>query len=153
MKLIKEKKIYTGNGVIENGYIRFDEKIEEVGDMAGFEPKEGDLEVSCAGTMVVPGFIDIHSHGGYGKDNMDATPDEIDEMVKQMTKQEGITTYFCTTMTQTYENKILLILRNRMKKHWQNGMRSAAVSCVLLLMRRKRQIHHLRHGARKMELS
>lgn len=35
---------------------------------------------------------------------MDATPDEIDEMVKQMTKQEGITTYFCTTMTQTYEN-------------------------------------------------
>ena len=104
MKLIKEKKIYTGNGVIENGYIRFDEKIEEVGDMAGFEPKEGDLEVSCAGTMVVPGFIDIHSHGGYGKDNMDATPDEIDEMVKQMTKQEGITTYFCTTMTQTYEN-------------------------------------------------
>ena len=26
MKLIKEKKIYTGNGVIENGYIRFDEK-------------------------------------------------------------------------------------------------------------------------------
>ena len=72
--------------------------------MAGFEPKEGDLEVSCAGTMVVPGFIDIHSHGGYGKDNMDATPDEIDEMVKQMTKQEGITTYFCTTMTQTYEN-------------------------------------------------
>ena len=104
MKLIKEKKIYTGNGVIENGYIRFDEKIEEVGDMAGFEPKEGDLEVSCAGTMVVPGFIDIHSHGGYGKDNMDATPDEIDEMVKQMTKKEGITTYFCTTMTQTYEN-------------------------------------------------
>lgn len=49
MKLIKEKKIYTENGVIENGYIRFDEKIEEVGDMAGFEPKEGDLEVSCAG--------------------------------------------------------------------------------------------------------
>ena len=29
MKLIKEKKIYTGDGVIENGYIRFDEKIEE----------------------------------------------------------------------------------------------------------------------------
>mgnify|MGYP004727522557 FL=1 len=38
MKLIKENKIYTGNGVIENVYIRFDEKIEEVGDMAGFVP-------------------------------------------------------------------------------------------------------------------
>ena len=54
MKLIKEKKIYTGEGMIENGYIRFDEKIEEVGDMTGFEPKEDDLEVNCAGTMVVP---------------------------------------------------------------------------------------------------
>ena len=43
MKLIKEKKIYTGDGMIENGYIRFDEKIEEVGDMTGFEPKEDDL--------------------------------------------------------------------------------------------------------------
>ena len=53
MKLIKEKKIYTGDGMIENGYIRFDEKIEEVGDMTGFEPKEDDLEVNCAGTMVV----------------------------------------------------------------------------------------------------
>lgn len=104
MKLIKEKKIYTGDGVIENGYIRFGEKIKEIGDMAGFEPKGDDLEVECAGTIVVPGFIDIHSHGGYGKDNMDATPDEINEMVKQMTKKEGITTYFCTTMTQTYEN-------------------------------------------------
>ena len=41
--------------------------------MTGFEPKEDDLEVNCAGTMVVPGFIDIHSHRGYGKDNMDAT--------------------------------------------------------------------------------
>lgn len=104
MKLIKEKKIYTGNGVIENGYIRFGEKIEEVGEMSEFQPKEEDQELTCEGTMVIPGFIDIHSHGGYGKDNMDATPEEIDEMVKQMTKNEGITTYFCTTMTQTYEN-------------------------------------------------
>lgn len=119
---------------------------------------------------------------------MDATPDEIDEMVKQMTKQEGITTYFCTTMTQTYENiekamqnihdaaqKNPVIkgihlegpfistvfkgaqdpsyIKKPDEKHWQNGMRLAAVSCVLLLMRRKRQIHHLRHGAGKMELS
>ncbi len=25
-------------------------------------------------------------------------------MVRQMTAKEGITSYFCTTMTQTYEN-------------------------------------------------
>lgn len=43
MKLIKEKKIYTGNGVIENGYIRFDEKIEEVGIWRGSSRKKGIL--------------------------------------------------------------------------------------------------------------
>ena len=46
----------------------------------------------------------MHSHGGYGKDSMDASADEIDWMVRQMAAKEGITTYFCTTMTQTYEN-------------------------------------------------
>ena len=30
MKLIKEKKIYTGDGMIENGYIRFDENAAVV---------------------------------------------------------------------------------------------------------------------------
>ena len=59
MKLIKEKKIYTGDGVIENGYIRFDEKIEEVGDMAGFEPKEGDLEVTSGTGAFIIGILDL----------------------------------------------------------------------------------------------
>lgn len=104
MKLLKEKKIYTGSKVIENGYIRFDETIAEVGAMTQFVPDAADAEVNVDAALVIPGFIDIHSHGGYGMDNMDASPEEIDEMVKQMTKQEGITTYFCTTMTQTYEN-------------------------------------------------
>ena len=96
MKLIKEKKIYTGNGVIENGYIRFDEKIEEVGDMAGFEPKEGDLEVSCAGTMVVPGFIDIHSHGGYGKAECMLLRMKSDSILIRMQKSHMYYVNICT---------------------------------------------------------
>ena len=35
---------------------------------------------------------------------MDASADEIDWMVRQMAAKEGITSYFCTTMTQTSEN-------------------------------------------------
>ena len=34
---------------------------------------------------------------------MDASPEEIDEMVLKMAANEGITSYFCTTMTQSYE--------------------------------------------------
>ena len=60
--------------------------------------------VEVDGAYVIPGFIDVHSHGGYSFDAMDASPEEIDQMVCQMTAKEGITSYFCTTMTQTYEN-------------------------------------------------
>ncbi|MFR4145229.1 MAG: hypothetical protein ACLT1J_02105 [Mediterraneibacter gnavus] len=56
------------------------------------------------GEYLIPGFIDVHSHGGYGLDGMDASADEIDWMVRQMAAKEGITSYFCTTMTQTSEN-------------------------------------------------
>lgn len=111
MKLIKEKKIYTGSGVIENGYIRFDKQIAEVGKMSDFAADAADAEIQCDAAMVIPGFIDVHSHGGYGMDNMDASPEEIDAMVRQMSKNEGITTYFCTTMTQTYD-KIETAMKN-----------------------------------------
>lgn len=104
MKIIKEKKIYTGRQVIEDGYIRFGEKITEVDSMRCYEPKEEDEVIDFPGEYIVPGFIDVHSHGGYGYDSMDASPEEIDEMVSLMTAREGITSYFCTTMTQTYEN-------------------------------------------------
>ena len=104
MKVIKNKEIYTGNGKIEQGYIRFSKQIAEVGTMNDFIPREDDEEVNVDAKYVVPGFIDVHSHGGYGMDSMDASPEEIDWMVRQMTAKEGITSYFCTTMTQTYEN-------------------------------------------------
>ena len=104
MKVLKNKTIYTGTGKIENGYIRYSERISEVDDMRNFIPKDEDEIVEVDGAYVIPGFIDVHSHGGYSFDAMDASPEEIDQMVRQMTAKEGITSYFCTTMTQTYEN-------------------------------------------------
>ena len=104
MKVLKNKTIYTGTGKIENGYIRYSERISEVDDMRNFIPKDEDEIVEVDGAYVIPGFIDVHSHGGYSFDAMDASPEEIDQMVRQMTAKEWITSYFCTTMTQTYEN-------------------------------------------------
>ncbi len=104
MKVIKNKTICTGSRTIENGYIRYRERISEADDMRNYVPREDDEIIETGGKYVIPGFIDVHSHGGYGFDSMDASPDEIDRMVRQMTAREGITSYFCTTMTQTYDN-------------------------------------------------
>ena len=97
--------IYTGHEVIRDGYLRFDQQLQAVGPMSDYQPASSDeARIDLAGQTVVPGFIDVHSHGGYGYDAMDGNADQIDAMVQQMTANEGVTTYFATTMTQSHQN-------------------------------------------------
>lgn len=103
MNVLLNAEIYTGEDKISNGYVRFDETIQEVGTMNDYSPMEGETVLDAEGARLLPGFIDIHSHGGYGYDNMNGDPEKINEMVENML-QEGITTYFGTTMTQSYEH-------------------------------------------------
>ncbi|GEO67989.1 N-acetylglucosamine-6-phosphate deacetylase [Levilactobacillus spicheri] len=100
--VLKHAKIYTGDAVIPDGYIRFDQQIEAVGPVADYRPLPADDLHVVTGQTIVPGFIDVHSHGGYGYDSMDGDPDQIDKMVNQMV-HEGITSLFPTTMTQSNE--------------------------------------------------
>lgn len=103
MKIIINAKIYTGDSFIESGYIRFDQEIQEVGSMDDYQEVENEEVIDVAGKTLVPGFIDVHSHGGYGYDTMDADPEIISKMTYKML-EEGITSYFPTTMTQSDEN-------------------------------------------------
>lgn len=62
MKVIKNKTIYTGNGVIEDGFVRYEKTIAEVGSMQNFVSREEDEIVDVEGMYLIPGFIDVHSH-------------------------------------------------------------------------------------------
>jgi N-acetylglucosamine-6-phosphate deacetylase len=101
--VLKHAKIYTGLDVIDDGFIRFDQQIEAVGPMSEFRAQAGDQVEFVNGRVIVPGFIDVHTHGGYGFDTMDGDADQIDQMVNRMI-HEGITSIFPTTMTQSNEN-------------------------------------------------
>lgn len=102
-KVMINAEIYTGEEVIESGFIRFHTEIVAVGTMEEYVAEAGEEVIDAKGQKLVPGFIDIHSHGGYGSDSMDADPELIDEMTTKMLR-EGITSYFPTTMTQSDEN-------------------------------------------------
>lgn len=98
--VLKHAQIYTGLESIRDGFIRFDKQIEAVGPMSEFRAQAGDQVEFVSGKKIIPGFIDVHTHGGYGLDTMDGNAEEINTMVNKMI-HEGITTIFPTTMTQS----------------------------------------------------
>lgn len=102
MKSIINVKIYTGKDVIENGFIRYDEKIIAIDHMEKFV-EQGEKIIDGFGTVLIPGMIDIHIHGAYDVDAMDADPSSMVRLSKEMMK-EGVTTFFPTTMTQSHSN-------------------------------------------------
>ncbi|MGL4535635.1 MAG: N-acetylglucosamine-6-phosphate deacetylase, partial [Weissella cibaria] len=98
--------IYTGeqeNPVIKDAYIRFDKQIEAMGPMAELVLTATDDVVRADRKVIVPGFIDVHTHGAYGFDTMDGVTEDIIKMVHGQIS-EGITAVFPTTMTQSVEN-------------------------------------------------
>lgn len=118
-KVLKHAVIYTGEEKITDGYLRFTDRIENVGPMSEFAPQAGDSEITdLAGKIVVPGFIDVHSHGGYSFDAMDGNADQLNEMVNDMV-YEGVTSYFATTMTQSNENidQAMIAVNEAMQKN------------------------------------
>lgn len=64
--VLKHAQIYTGETVIDDGYIRFDQQVEAVGPVADFRPLPADEVHVVTGQVIVPGFIDVHSHGATG---------------------------------------------------------------------------------------
>ncbi len=72
-------------------------------DYIGEEPQKADVTIDAKGAYLLPGFIDIHCHGGGGYDFMDASPDEMRE-ISRFHLSHGTTTLVPTTMTDRTEN-------------------------------------------------
>ncbi|AWC34935.1 MULTISPECIES: N-acetylglucosamine-6-phosphate deacetylase [Bacillus cereus group] len=101
-QVVINAKIYTGQEVIESGFIRYVKTITEIGLMAQYVPQEDEVVFDAEGKIIIPGMIDVHIHGGYDIDAMDANSDGLVTLGQEMLK-EGVTTYFPTTMTQAPE--------------------------------------------------
>ncbi len=62
------------------------------------ETAEADKVIDAAGNMLLPGFIDIHSHGAGGCDTCDCKVESI-RTIADCKMKEGVTTWLPTTLT------------------------------------------------------
>src|SRR5699024_5072319 len=115
-------RIYTEEEIIAHGYIIIkDDKITGIG--------KGDYEGTLTmydvkGRHILPGFIDIHMHGGYGEDAMDASFEGLKHLAESLLS-EGTTSFLATTMTQSDDN-ITKALENIVSYQKQQEMNNAA---------------------------
>lgn len=95
VNIVLENEVITGNVSIINGKIADilpDTSAEAVMAMDGLQVIEG------RGGYLLPGFIDVHVHGGFGADFMDASSESFHTITKYHASQ-GTTGMLATTMT------------------------------------------------------
>ena len=93
-KVIINAKIVTANAIIEKGVCAFSDGVIEY---VGTEIQNVDDVIDAKGNYLIPGFIDLHCHGGNGLEFMDATAEEMDEIAR-FHLSHGTTTMLATTL-------------------------------------------------------
>ncbi|MCF0108651.1 MAG: N-acetylglucosamine-6-phosphate deacetylase [Erysipelotrichaceae bacterium] len=95
--IIQSKRVWFGGQFIAAQLEVADGQIKHVHP---YDAKPVDKDYD--NRRIVPGFIDIHTHGAYNYDTMMVDEEGLRNWMKQVTK-EGVTSICPTTVTQTHE--------------------------------------------------
>ena len=80
---------------------------------------KGDMIVDCEGFYIIPGFIDIHTHGCVMRDCSDGEVDAVEEISKFLLSQ-GVTS-FCPTLMAMQENDTINAINSINKADIRDG--------------------------------
>ncbi len=102
LQAIIHGRIVLEDRILEDGTLLYDTRIQEI-FQGGVEALPVGIPLHDAqGAYVLPGMIDIHTHGALGWDVMDGDPRGIREMSSFLASR-GVTSFCPTTMTMPLE--------------------------------------------------
>lgn len=104
--LLKNARIYLDGRFVPGGLLCADGRIAEVG--AEVSAAADARTIDCGGMMLVPGFIDPHTHGGAGVDVNAATSEQLGQIGRFFASQ-GTTSWLCSVLTDTEEQTLWCI--------------------------------------------
>lgn len=140
--VIKNAKVITPVKIIDNCCVLIEDGIiKKIGTDI-----YGECAIDAAGAYLTPGFVDIHTHGGYAADFMDCT-EEAYEAALRFHIDNGTTSVLATSCTAPRKNIISFIDFAR------NYMRSGAKfkRCVLGVHLEGPYLSVKNRGAQKLE--
>lgn len=117
--LITNAEIFTGKS-FSHGGMAFGETIEAIGRIDG----PGDLDAE--GCYLIPGLVDIHTHGAMGEDFSDGKAEGMPALSKYYAAH-GVTSYLATTMTLKEPVLAAAMKVIREAKRPENGAKCAGV--------------------------
>ena len=97
--VIQARELFTPLERVERPLLFIDDgAVARIASSVECEIPRGARVVDLGDATLVPGFIDMHIHGGAGHDVMEASADAL-PAIEKLLLQHGVTTYFPTTVT------------------------------------------------------
>src|SRR5438270_570558 len=109
--VIQARELFTPIERVERPLLFLEDGVViNVSSSASREIPRGARVVDLGDATVVPGFIDMHIHGGAGHDVMESSADAL-PAVEKLLCQHGVTTYFPTTVTAPVDQTLAALER------------------------------------------
>lgn len=100
--ILKNARIISTEKVIDFGWLRVENKLITKIEQGSYQEETDNVTViDCQNKTIIPGFIDIHVHGGYGYSFIDKSrslQDSLNNFAQAVVK-EGVTKFCSATVT------------------------------------------------------
>ncbi len=107
--VIQSRTLITPFETVQDGVVVFkDGKIVAVGRKTDTKIPEKAVVIDASDQIVAPGFIDIHVHGGKGRDVMEASYEAINE-IAIFSVWHGTTSFLPTTMSASHKTLLSIV--------------------------------------------